>query len=45
MTKTGPNDTSSVVWALGMSFLFLRVFHVLTNGIKVGLGTLTVLPP
>ena len=45
MTKTGPNNTSSVVWALGMSFLFLRVFHVLTNDIKVGLGTLTVLPP
>ena len=25
-TKTGPNDTRSVDWALGESFLFLRIF-------------------
>ena len=29
MRKTGPNDTSCVVWAKGMCFFFL--FHILLN--------------
>ena len=32
MRKTGPNDASSVVWALGKFFLnYFRVFLILTN--------------
>ena len=28
--KTGPNDASCIVWAIGKYFLFLRVLFILT---------------
>jgi hypothetical protein len=34
-TKTGPNDASGVVWAIGTSFFFRHVFYVLTNDFKL----------
>ena len=31
-TRTGPDDASSVVWAICESFFeFLRIFYILTN--------------
>jgi hypothetical protein len=34
-SKTGPNDVSCVVWALGKLYLyFLRVFYILTTTSK-----------
>ena len=31
MTKTGPNDLSGVVWALGMSFSFILAYFFYAN--------------
>ena len=31
MTRTGPNDVSGIIWALGTSFFFFVFFYILTN--------------
>jgi hypothetical protein len=39
MTKTGPNDASGVVWALGECFFLLRVFLANLSNIVVYIGS------